>query len=396
MKKKISLISVIALCALTAVLTFQLTLHFVGKRYQERLDAVAISGSDFSMLSEAEEVVRSDFLGVIDNESTLHGALKGYIAGLNDPYSRYLTKEEYDAFQQSLSGAASGIGIRATQDPDTMRVVVYSVVAGSPAENAGIRKGDVLYRVDDNAVSDLGFYNAVRALSGEAGSTVKVTFLRNVAAKEMELTFTLTRSEIRVNSVSYEMLPDQIGYVQIYSIDSGTDREFEDAVNSLVEAGAAGFVFDLRNNSGGDVAAVTRMLDMLLPRGEMFCRTTSDGTEVTVESDEHCIRLPMAVLINGDTASAAELFAAVLQDQSYAEIVGKRSFGKGVGQKVVPLSDGSALVVTTERFRAVGGTSFDEKGVFPDVEVELEKENLYLISHAQDAQLQEAIGLLKQ
>ncbi|MBP5289215.1 MAG: S41 family peptidase [Clostridia bacterium] len=396
MKKRISLLGCISLCVLAAVLTFQLTFHFVAGRYQEKLDTVSSGGSDFSRLSELSALIRKNYLGTVDDSALEDGALRGYVEGLNDPYSRYLNPEEYEVYKQSLSGAASGVGIRASQEPETGRVVVYDVLASSPAEEAGIRKGDVLYRVDDVLVSELGFYKSMRALSGESGTKVKVSFLREVAAQEMELAFTLTRKEIKINSISREMLADTVGYIQIFSFDLGTDEEFKTAVDSLTEEGATSLVIDLRNNGGGSLDAATRMLDLILPAGVMYYRTGGNGTEVAVESDAQRIDLPIVALMNENTASAAELFAAVLKDKGAAKLVGTKSFGKGNGQRVLELEDGSALIVTSEQFRPAGGESFNGKGVIPDAEVKLEGESVYFVTRAKDDQLQEAIRLVKE
>ncbi len=396
MKKRISVLGCAALILLAAVLTFQLTFHFVSARYQEKLDDLTVSGADFTKLREADDLIRKNFLGQIDEGSLEDGALKGYVSGLNDAYSRYMTPEEYTVYQQSLSGAASGVGIRATQDPDSGEVVVYGVLSGSPADEANIRKGDVLYRVDDTPVSELGFYNAMKALSGAAGTKVKVSFLREVAAQRMELVFTMVRADVKVNSVSWEMLHETVGYLQIFSFDLETDEEFRAAIDALIADGAKSLIIDVRNNSGGSVDAMGRMLDLLLPRGDIFYRTGLDGKETAYPSDEHSVSLPMAVLINENTASAAELFAAVLKDEGAATLVGKTTYGKATGQRITEMEDGSALVLTYEKFRTARGESFDGKGVSPDVVSEFDGANLYLISRSKDTQLQDALKALAQ
>lgn len=395
MKKRISVLGCIALVALAVTLTFQLTFHFVGTRYQEKLDNLSSSGSDFSRLSEVEGLVREHYIDTPDEDDLEDGALRGYVAGLGDPYSRYLSAAEYDAYKQSLSGAASGIGIRATQDAVSGQVIVYGVVSGSPAEEAGIRKGDVLYRVDDVSVSELGFYDAMHALSGELGTKVKVSFLREVAAKQMELSFTFTRAEFKVNSVSAEMLGETVGYIQIFSFDLMTNEEFRTAVEALIADGAKSLLIDVRNNAGGSLDAASSILDLILPRTDMYYRSDGSGKEKVVGSDEHCIKLPMAVLINESTASAAELFAAVLQSQGAATLVGTTTYGKGTGQRVLELEDGSALIISVERFRPVNRESFDGKGITPDLDIKLDGDNFYLLSRAKDNQLQEAINVIK-
>ncbi|MBQ3865658.1 MAG: S41 family peptidase, partial [Clostridia bacterium] len=384
MKKRVPVPVCVALILLASLLTFQLTFHFVGKQYQEKLNDVTVSGADFTKLREADDLLHKNFLGGIDEEALEDGAIRGYLAGLGDPYSRYMNPEEYDLYKQSQAGAASGIGVRATEDGSNGNVVIYGVLADSPAEEAGIRKGDILHRIDDKPVSQLGFYEAVKALSGAAGTKVKVSFLREVAGQQMELVFTMTRAEVAVNSVSREMLTEEIGYVQIYSFEENTHEEFRAALDALIEAGAKSFVFDVRNNNGGSVSAVTKMLDLILPQGTMYYRSGPDGREVSVESDSHAIRLPIAVLVNEKTASAAELFAAVLQAQKAAVLVGRTTFGKGVGQKIVEMEDGSALFITVESFSPADGESFDGKGVKPDHSVELDGENFYLLTRAKD------------
>jgi len=395
MKKKITVASALILVLFAILLTFQITFHFVGKEYQAKVDTLTKTQSDFSLLAQADSLIRGNYKGVIEEETLENALLQGYITALGDPYARYLTEEEYAVYQQSISGSGYGVGLRLAYDAATAETFVYNILAESPAAASGIQKGDVLYRIGDALVSDLGFYGAAAALSEQSEAQVKITVRREVAARQLELEFTLARQIVHVPSVTCEMVAGNIGYVQVFSFDSSTSEEFSQALAHLTALGAKALVFDVRGNTGNSLDAALSVLDQLLPEGNLVRITDRLGKETLVLStDIASVSLPMAVLINENTAGASELFAATLRDFNAAVLVGKTSYGKGSNQKVFELDQGGALIFTDRTFMPPISDSFDKKGIAVDIECDITGSSHYLLSHEEDGQLQRALQAL--
>lgn len=394
MKKKITITTAVILVLFAVLLTFQITFTLVSMQYQTKVDALVKTQSDFSKLAQADALIRENFLGEIDDEEVEDGLISGYLESLNDPYSRYMTREEYQTYRQKSDNSGIGIGVRVTFDAKTNETIVYSVVESSPASLVGIQPGDIIYKIDDTYAEDIGYYETVKALSGMEGTEYRLTVQRVIAAQRFELVFSVVPQDIRVPTVHYEMLDDLIAYVQIFSIDDATPDEFVRAVNALITQGAKGFVFDVRNVSDGSLNAVGLMLDRILPEVVLYRYVNQKGESGSVMGDATVLNLPISVLINRSTSFAAELFAVSLRDWGKATIVGETSFGKGVAQSVLEMDDGSAMLLSDTNVFPPKSDSFDGVGIQPDIECELKAENLYLITHAQDNQLQESIPSL--
>ncbi len=394
MKKKITVGTTVVLILLAALLSFQLTYHFVGLQYQAKVDTLTKTQSDFSLLAEADPVIRDNYFGEIDDEKVESGLLQGYIASLGDAYSAYLTQEEYTRYKKEREVLGSAIGVRLTYDAEKNRVIVYSVFNGSPAQNEGIQPGDVLVNIDGKKVEDLGFYEVLEALSGEKGTKVALSVRREIAMQVLDMNFTLTRENIKSNSVTYSVLDGNVGYVQIFAFDASAREEIENAVNALTSAQVRGIVWDVRNTTGGEPETIISILDRLLPKGVLLRTVDHKGEKKEINSDETCLSLPMTVLTNSATSFGGEIFAAVMKDYGAATLVGETTYGKSLEQKILELDNGSAILLSVMAYHPPLSPSFESVGVEPDVAVKLDGTNLYLLDHANDTQLVRACGIL--
>ncbi|MBE6712582.1 MAG: PDZ domain-containing protein [Ruminococcaceae bacterium] len=394
MKKKITVGTTVVLILLAALLTFQVTYHFVGLQYQAKVETLTKTQSDFSLLAEADPVIRENFLGEVDDEKAEIGLIQGYVSSLGDPYSAYLTAEEYTRYKKEKETTGSAIGVRLTFDSAQNRIVVYSVLQGSPAQKEGMLPGDVLTSVAGKKVEDLGFFEVMQLLHGEPGTKVDISVRREIAMQVLDMNFTVTRDKVKANAVAYSVLEGNVGYMQIFSFEEGAVSEFHTAVNALVSAQVRGIVFDVRNTSGGDATASIKMLDRLLPEGIMVRTVNHKGEKKELKSDATCLQLPMAVLMNSETSFSAEIFAATLKDFGAATLVGEKTYGKSMEQKALELDNGSALLLSVLAYQPPVSPSFESAGIEPDVAVALEGENIYLLDQKSDNQLQRACALI--
>jgi carboxyl-terminal processing protease len=316
------------------------------------------------------------------------------LAGLDDPYSTYYTAEEYESFVADMNGPEeyAGIGAGVTKDTTTGLVNVTKVYKGTPAEEAGLRDGDVIYMVDDIDVTDMDLDLLVNEhVRGEAGTDVTLTIQRAGESELMEIT--ITRRAVTLKTVEHEMLEGNIGYIAVTSFDVVTVDEFKAAVDELETAGMEKLVIDLRGNVGGLVDSAVEMLDYMLPDGLLVYTADRYGQGTKYNgSDGHEVDVPTAILINENSASASELFAGAYKDYDKATIVGNTSFGKGIVQVTVPLGDGSAIKITTEHYYTPSGFDLHGKGIEPDIEVDLDVG--VITGSEQDNQLAAAIEAL--
>ncbi|MBQ8725096.1 MAG: S41 family peptidase [Oscillospiraceae bacterium] len=328
--------------------------------------------ADGERLAELSEYVDENYYQDTDEEALMDSALKGYVAGLGDPYSNFLTEDEYGGWKEKESGASVGIGVTVQAEEDGL--LVMEVTSGSPAEIAGIQTGDTITAVDGELVTDLGFSEAVAHVKGEIGTDVVLTVLRD--GEDLEIT--VTRGEIITISAEGQMLEENIGYIHISAFRENTFEQYSKVLNELLEAGAEGIIFDVRNNGGGLLSALEDVLDPLLPEGNIAIANYGDGTVKTiVESDSEELDIPMIVLVNGGTASAGELFAASLRDFEKASLVGETTFGKGIMQDTRAVA-GGAVTLTVAEYQTVKGECYHGVGVTPDTEIPLPEE--YIIN----------------
>lgn len=370
-----------------------------------------VSGTETKQPSSADEELMSDYftakmellmylvdqyyMNDISVEDMRVGAYKGLLDGLGDPYTCYYTKEEYDDLMESTQGIYCGIGAVVQQNTKTMYITIVKPYVDGPAYNAGMLPGDIIYKVDDVDVTGMEVDNVVSMMKGEEGTVVKVTVVREGVSDPIELT--ITRAKIEIETVEYEMLDNKIGYVQVSGFDEPTSGQFKEAIKDLQTQGMKGLVIDLRDNGGGLLTTVVDMLDYILPEGMIVYTEDKYGNKEEYRgTDADVLDMPMTVLINGNSASASEIFAAAMQDYDAATLVGTTSFGKGIVQSILPLTDGSAVKITIARYFTPRGVCIHGVGVTPDVEVELDDalKQLVVIPHDKDNQLQTAIRLL--
>ncbi|RFZ76339.1 S41 family peptidase [Lacrimispora amygdalina] len=349
-----------------------------------------------------------------DNGKVEDWIYKGMLYGLEDPYTVYYTADDYKKLMEDTSGEYCGIGVMVSQNPTTGVIMVSKVFEGTPGAEAGILPGDILYKVGSKEVTGIDLELVVKDyIKGEEGTPVTITVLRKEAGDYIDMT--MERRQITVPTVEYEMLADNVGYISVSQFDTVTADQFKGAINDLEKKGMKKLVVDLRDNPGGVVDAVVSMLDYILPDDLVIegdpdlVRTKKNKTllvymadkngegEQYYASDGHEVDVPMAVLVNGQSASASEVFSGALKAYSKAKLVGTKTFGKGIVQTLFPLDNGTAIKMTVAHYYTPSGFDLHKKGLEPDVPVELKEElkTKIKIEHDEDNQLTEAINALK-
>lgn len=347
-------------------------------------------------LSEIEKLLDKYYLYDVDEDAMEEGLYAGVLSGLDDPYTVYYSKEEADEYKESMSGTFQGIGVTIVSDKDTGTVKINRVYEDSPAEAAGLKAGDYFVKVAGKSCKDMDVTAVASAVRGDAGTTVDITVSRDGE----ELDFTIERQSIDAQTVDSYMLDDAIGYIYVMEFDTNTYDAFDAAYKNLQEQGMKGLIIDLRENPGGDVNVCTKMLDDLLPE-ELFVYTEDkNGTVQNYEgTGDDQIDIPLVLLVNGDSASASEIFTGALQDYGVATVIGTTTYGKGVVQVLLNLDDGSMIKVTTANYYTPKGRNLNGEGITPDIEVELDGSLGYVLGDKpvsdNDAQLQKAIEVLK-
>ncbi len=336
-------------------------------------------------IQELERYIDQYYLFDYESEDMENGIYKGLMAGLGDVYTGYYTADEYASFMEASNGAYSGIGAMLSQDYNTGIITVVRVFEGSPAEEAGVQEDDILYMVRGEEVTGKDLSLVVLDLKGEEGTDVDISMLRGTEVCE----FTVTRRHIEVPTVESRLLTDDVGYIAITEFDDVTDDQFLAALDNLKAQGMKNLVIDLRDNGGGLVDATCNILDALLPEGVIVYTEDKYGNREEAKSDaENYFDGRMAVLVNGNSASASEIFAGAIKDYGIGTLIGTKTFGKGIVQSLFPLSDGSAVKITVSRYYTPAGNNIHEMGIEPDIELE------YDVGTGGDNQLQKAMEVL--
>ena len=379
-----------------AAVSFVVTYTELNESYSEKLSAI-YSSAVVAKSAEVEEYIDTFFVGEADKTLMADAVGSAMVASTGDEWSYYISAEDFSLYQEQMNNEYVGIGVTITQAEDQSGFLVQEVTAGSPAEEAGIQVGDKLVKVSGKPISALDVSAVRDRVRGEEGTTVLLTMVRD----GKELDFTVERRTIETVVAYGQLMEDGVGYVSIANFDMKCAEQTIAAIESVLEQGATSLLFDVRNNPGGYKSELVKVLDYLLPEGELFRMVSASGDETYVDmSDASCLEIPMAVLVNRESYSAAEFFAAALQEYDAAEIVGARTYGKGYYQMTYNLSDGSAIVLSSGTYFTPGGVSLAGVGITPDVEVPLDDADfleLYYnrLDPAEDEQLQAALELLR-
>lgn len=350
-----------------------------------------------SKVDKLEQLIDKYYMEEVNKDKLADGIYKGLLAGLGDPYSTYYTAKEYASLMESSNGIYCGIGSTVTQNVKTGVVYLVKPFVNGPAYEAGLLPGDILYKVAGEEVTGLDLSEVVSRIKGEEGSTVTVEIIRD--GKSEPMTFDIKRRMIEVPTIEYQMLEGNIGYISISEFDEVTAKQFRSAVTELEKQGQVGLIVDVRDNPGGRLDTVVDMLDRMLPEGLIVYTEDKYGTREELKStDKEKFNKPLTVLINGNSASASEIFAGAIQDYKIGTIVGTTSFGKGIVQSIIPLKDGTAIKVTVSKYFTPNGRNIHGLGIKPDVEVELDSslKQQVVIDKDKDNQLQKAIQIINE
>ena len=352
--------------------------------------------AEYSKLDELGELIETYFIGEADRAEMEDAAAAAMVDSLGDRWSYYMTAQDYLAYQEQMKNAYVGIGITITLTEDDSGFEVTKVNEGGPAEEAGMLAGDVIVGIEGQSTAGMSTADARDLVRGQEGTQVALTVLRG--AETLELT--VTRKTVQTPVAEARMLGDGIGLVAIYNFDDRCAQETIAAIEDLLEQGAQALIFDVRNNPGGYKKELVKVLDYLLPEGPLFRSENYKGNVSVDESDADCLDIPMAVLVNGDSYSAAEFFAAALDEYDAAIVVGEQTCGKGYFQSSFELNDSSAVGLSIGKYTTPNGVSLAGVGITPEVYVEVDEETAFLIyagtlDPAEDPQIQAAVEALK-
>ncbi len=333
----------------------------------------AVSQETKEKLSGIQALIEKEYIGEVDEDALQTGICQGYVGALGDPYSAYYDEEQTSALMETTQGEYGGIGVVLTQNLDTGVTTASSVYEDSPAMKAGMKDGDIIYQVEGRDVSGMDLEEISGNIKGEKGSTVEITVLRGEDREEV--TLTITRDTIQAETVKTRMLEDEIGYLAISEFDSVTLEQYKEGLEELKAQGMEGLIVDLRGNPGGNLDTVCEILDLMLPEGLIVYTEDKDGNRQEFTSDEaQEVQVPLAVLVDGNSASASEIYAGAIQDYGIGQIVGTKTYGKGVVQTIYDLKDGTSLKLTVAEYFTPNGRNIDGEGITPDVEVAYQRD----------------------
>lgn len=380
MKKKVL---IVLSYVLVAALACGATLFFVS------------ASTDYNKLEDLEKLILTSFAGDADKTKIEDAAADAMVNAMGDRWSYYIPAAELPSFLENSENAYVGIGVTVQATDDNSGLMVIAVQPGGPAEEAGVQVGDVIIQVDGESAQDRTVAEISAMIKGEEGTVVSITVLRSGEG----ITMSMTRKRMETTVASSKLLNEHVGLVTIQNFDERCADETIAAIKALLNQGADMLLFDVRNNPGGYVDELTKVLDYLLPEGNLIRTVGTDGSDETVISDADCVKVPMAVLVNENTYSAAELFAVDLSEYGVARIFGQKTSGKGFFQQVFQFSDGSAAGISVGRYYTSQGNNLEGIGLTPDEEIKLDDESealLYngMLEPENDAQLQAALSYL--
>ena len=386
------LIVIIVTSLVTAFTTYQY-LSNNGISYS-KVNTTSLEGLEYT-LSQFRSELEKKYIGEINDEELIEGAVKGYVDALGDPYTTYYTKKEMKTIMEETNGNFVGIGVYMTKDLEKNAILIIKPIENSPAEKAGILPGDLITKVDDVEYTGDKLEEASNKIRGEEGTKVKLEIYRNGETK----TFELTRTKVVVSHVTTKVLNNDIGYIAISDFEGECASEFETKYKQLEKQGIKKLIIDIRNNGGGIVDEALKIANMLVDKDStlLITKDKSDKEEVTKATEKPIINIPTVVLVNGYSASASEILAGALKDNGKATLVGTKTYGKGIIQELHQLSDGSGLKITVSEYYTPNHNAIHKIGITPDVEIDLSEDvkQQTTIQEKDDNQLQKAIEILK-
>ena len=396
--KKYKFYKVIMVITLTAFITFMITSISLYSYFVKNPVSVSAQSSNkdiASKLTKYREIIDKYYLGDIDETKLEEGAIKGYIEGLDDPYTEYISKEDMDTYLDDTMGNFVGIGIYMIKNTKYDKIQVLSTIKGSPAEKAGIQAGDLIVSVDGVEYKADDMTTVSNKIKGQEGTKVTVELLRGSENVKYEL----TRAKVKVNQVEGKVISNDIGYIKFTSFDETTAEDFKAQYQELAKKNIKSLIIDLRNNGGGIVDKALEIADYIADKDSVLLYEVDKNNKETVRKakTDPIINMPIVILTNENTASASEILAGALKDLGKAKTVGTTTYGKGVIQQILKLNDGSGLKITIEEYQTPNKNKINKVGIEPDEKVELPDsvESIFTIKESEDTQLQKAIDMLK-
>ena len=384
---KIVMMIVISVFTTFIITSISLYTYFVNNDVSSKESEKYNTKEMAQVLESYRKIIDKYYLGEIDENLLLEGAIKGYISGLGDPYTEYISKEDMQDYLEDTKGNFVGIGIYMIKNTEYNRIQVLSTIKGGPAEKVGIQAGDLILTVDGVNYSGEQMTEASNSIKGEEGKNVTIEILRG----NKSLKFDVIRERVKVNQVEGKVVSDNIGYIQFTSFDETTAEDFKNKFEELEKQNIKALIIDLRDNGGGIVDEALDIADYVTDKDSVLLyEVDKNGNETVKKSTKSpIINMPIIILTNENTASASEILAGALKDLGKAKTVGSKTYGKGVIQQILSLTDGSGLKITIEEYQTPNKNKINKVGIEPDVEVKLDTENSI------DTQLQKAIEMLK-
>ena len=392
---------IVMLVILTAFITFMVTSLSLYTYFTKNPAYTLITGENIaskadinSYLDKIKALIDKNYLWKdnIKEQDLIDGAIEGYVNGLGDKYTEYIPAMEIQDFKEDIEGSFVGIGVYMIADEDTQKIVVYYPIPDSPAEKAGIKSGDIIVSVDGKEYAFEDFNIIADNIKGKEGTKVKLVIERD--GKQMD--FEIERAKIETNPITSKILENSVGYIKLPSFDTDSSKKFKEKVDELISKGAKSLIVDLRNNGGGIVDEAETIADYFLDKNKtiMITKNNKNEEEKTETSKKQEYSMPLVVLTNENSASASEILTGALKENERAKIIGTKTYGKGVIQTVITLSDGTGLLkITTAEYFTPNGNAINKKGIEPDIKVELPDtvKSIYSVTEKDDTQLQKAI-----
>ena len=358
----------------TAIVTFIITTVWIfGSATNISTESAIGNAAKSSSLSAKLSIIRNkineEYIGEINENDLIEGAIKGYVSGLNDVYTEYLPESEMSSYTEDIEGEFVGIGVYITKDAENNQILVYGTIPDSPAEEAGLKTGDIITSVDGVECNGDDYDTITNSIKGKEGTKVSIGILRNGE----ELSFEIERKTVEVKHITFQKLENNIGYINISSFEGDVSAQFETAYNDLANQGITSLIIDIRNNGGGIVDEALDIAEMMTEKGQiLLIESDKNGNEEVIKSEKSkTITMPIMLLVNEYSASASEILAGILKENvENATLIGNTTYGKGVIQTLYPLTDGSGIKITTNEYFTPNHNEINKIGIEPDIKVD--------------------------